>query len=224
MAISTADLKLWIRGCATLIEAQREHLSELDAAIGDADHGTNLARGFLAAAQKAEAMPTDEKPAVLFKAVAMTLMSAVGGASGMLYGSFFLRASAACCEQDLLEADVLATVLRAGMDGIVQRGRAEVGDKTMIDAWSPALLALEAGLRVGETLEAALRAGAHAAAQGARDTIPVQARKGRASYLGPRSVGHEDPGAASTALIWLALADVAISAVSADTPSMQSSS
>lgn len=221
MAISTSDLKVWIRGCATLIEAQREHLSALDAAIGDADHGTNLARGFLAAAQKADAMAAEEKPAALFKAVAMTLMSAVGGASGMLYGSFFLRASAASGEHGLLESDVLAAVLRAGMDGIVQRGRAEVGDKTMIDAWSPALLTLEASLGAGETLEVALRAGARAAGQGARDTIPLQARKGRASYLGPRSMGHEDPGAASTALVWLALADTA---ASVDAPVMPSAS
>ncbi|MFO7632094.1 MAG: dihydroxyacetone kinase subunit DhaL, partial [Caldilinea sp.] len=136
-----------------------------------------------------------------------TLMSAVGGASGMLYGNFFLKAAAVAGEQQAVSVSELLGALEAGRDGIVQRGRAELGDKTMIDAWTPALLALKSALDDGQPVAAALDVCAAAAEQGMCDTIPMQARKGRASYLGERSIGHQDPGATSTYLILRALAD-----------------
>jgi phosphoenolpyruvate---glycerone phosphotransferase subunit DhaL len=204
--VGAEHVRNWLQGTATVLAENRGYLNDLDAAIGDADHGTNIARGF---AQVVEKLPTSAEQDIgaLFKSIGMTLMSAVGGASGMLYGSFFLRAANAAAGKTELKPAELVQALTAGVEGIAQRGRAVAGDKTMLDAWEPALLAMRAALDADEALSAALAAGATAAEAGMRATIPMQARKGRASYLGERSIGHQDPGATSTCLLVQALAD-----------------
>ncbi len=183
----------------------RIDLIELDRAIGDGDHGENMDRGFTAVVARLDPPPADV-PAAL-KLAAATLISTVGGAAGPLYGTAFLRAAAAAPAQ--LDADAVAEVLAAALGGIVARGKAEVGDKTMVDAWSPAVEAASAAARAGAGPAAALRAAADAAAAGALATEPLVARKGRASYLGERSAGHRDPGAQSTALLLEAAATAA---------------
>lgn len=204
--ITTTQIETWLRRTAAVLDENKDHLTELDAAIGDADHGVNIARGFGAVAQKLAAQ-SGQSLGALFKMAGMTLMSTVGGASGMLYGNFFLRAAGVAGDRhELTDADLLA-VLEAGRDGIIQRGRAELGDKTMIDAWTPALCALRDGLEANQSPDSALAACVAAAEAGMRATIPLQARKGRASYLGERSIGHQDPGATSAYLILRTLAD-----------------
>jgi phosphoenolpyruvate---glycerone phosphotransferase subunit DhaL len=200
-----AQLTAWIREYARVISENAQHLSDLDAAIGDADHGINMERGMSAVlAALDEATPAD-MPA-LCKQVGMTLVKSVGGASGPLYGTFFLRMAGALGPDDSVDAADFAKALRAGVEGVVQRGRAEAGDKTMFDALAPALDALDAALASGEDLAAAL-ADATAAAEKGRDaTESMVARKGRASYLGQRSVGHIDPGATSAAMLIAAAA------------------
>jgi dihydroxyacetone kinase-like protein len=204
--ITTTTIEAWLQRTAAVLDENKSYLTELDAAIGDADHGVNLARGFNAVVQKLAAQPGQSLSA-LFKSAGMTLMSSVGGASGMLYGNFFLKAAAVAGDRTALTDAELLAVLAAGRDGIVQRGRAELGDKTMIDAWTPALAALEAALQAGAAAPSALAACAAAAEAGMRATIPLQARKGRASYLGERSIGHQDPGATSSYLILRTLAE-----------------
>lgn len=204
--ITTTTIEAWLQRTAAVLDENKSYLTELDAAIGDADHGVNLARGFNAVVQKLAAQPGQSLSA-LFKSAGMTLMSSVGGASGMLYGNFFLKAAAVAGDRTSLTDAELLAVLVAGRDGIVQRGRAELGDKTMIDAWTPALAALEAALQAGAAAPSALAACAAAAEAGMRATIPLQARKGRASYLGERSIGHQDPGATSSYLILRTLAE-----------------
>lgn len=204
-ALQTQHLEAWMRRSATHIAARQTDLTDLDAAIGDADHGTNLARGFRTVCDKLAAEPQDT-PAGLLRLTAMTLMSAVGGASGMLYGTFFLKAANAAIGHAELSAETFETLMWAGIEGIRQRGRAERGDKTMLDAWLPAHAALRDALQDGRSLAEALQAACLAAEQGRQATIPLQARKGRASYLGERSVGHADPGATSTGLLLCALA------------------
>ena len=210
--ITGDTLAAWLIRAAALFAEHKAWLTELDAAIGDADHGTNVARGFAAVIEKLPGVPAEDT-AGLFKSAGMTVMSTVGGASGLLYGNFFLRAANALTAAGnpvALIGPELLRVLESGRDGIVQRGRAEPGDKTMIDAWNPALAALDAALASGAGLPDALRACAAAAEQGVKDTIPMQARKGRASYLGERSIGHQDPGATSTWLLLAALASVCV--------------
>lgn len=204
MQITQAQLLQWLEQCATVLEANKAYLTELDSPIGDADHGANIARGFAAIGPK---LPTlaDNAIGPLLKLTGMTLMSAVGGASGLLYGNFFLKAAAVAGAKTALSAEELLQVLEAGQEGIVQRGRAVVGDKTMIDAWAPALAALRSAITAGQPLPAALAACVAAAETGMKSTIPLQARKGRASYLGERSIGHQDPGATSTHLLLNAL-------------------
>lgn len=199
MAVNREDVLAWLGLCAQVLDENKAYLTELDSAIGDADHGINIARGFKTVVTKLEG--NDGDLAVLFKTTAMTLMSAVGGASGMLYGNFFMKAASVAGGKESLDQEELLAVLQAGVDGIVQRGRAEVGDKTMIDVWIPALDALRNSLAQGADLSAALQSAASAAEQGMTSTIPLQARKGRASYLGERSVGHQDPGATSSYMI-----------------------
>jgi len=206
LMITTITIEAWLRRAAAVLDENKSYLTDLDAAIGDADHGVNIARGFNAVVQKLAAQP-DQPLGALFKRAGMTLMSAVGGASGMLYGNFFLKAAAVAGERTSLTAAELLAVLEAGRDGIVQRGRAELGDKTMIDAWTPAIDALRVALDAGQSYAAALDACVAAAEEGMRATIPQQARKGRSSYLGERSIGHQDPGATSTYLILRALAE-----------------
>ncbi len=197
-------MRAWMTSAATQLRDAKDYLTELDAAIGDADHGINIARGFAAVEEKLAASPEDDL-GVLFKQVGMTLMSAVGGASGMLYGNFFLRAGAVAAGKAELDDGELLRTLAAGRQGIIQRGRAEIGDKTMIDVWTPALAALADGLHQGRDLVTALQACVAGAEEGRDATIPLQAKKGRASYLGPRSAGHMDPGAASSYILLRAL-------------------
>ncbi len=206
--LDTARLHDWITRFGAAVAEKREWLTDLDSAIGDADHGANMARGMSAVAEKlgssAPAAADD-----LLKTVGMTLVSSVGGASGPLYGTFFLRMGMAAGAVQELDAPVLAAALRAGLEGIVARGKAEAGDKTLLDAMSPAVDAFDAALAGGGDLAEAAKNAAVAAATGRDATLPLVARKGRASYLGERSAGHLDPGAASTALLFESL-DAAI--------------
>jgi dihydroxyacetone kinase-like protein len=207
--ITKQQLLQWLQNAATVLAANKAYLTDLDAAIGDADHGANIARGFAQVVEKVQPLAEKDLGAI-FKSTGMTLMSAVGGASGMLYGNFFLRAAAVAANKEALTAEELVQVLTAGVEGIVQRGRAEVGDKTMIDAWTPAVAALREAVVAGKSLAEGLEACAVAAEVGMRSTVPLQAKKGRASYLGERSIGHQDPGATSTSLIVAALRDALV--------------
>ena len=203
-SLSVADLAAWVRLSAALVAEYAEELTDLDAAIGDADHGANMKRGLAAAAEAVQTGGFTSADALL-KKVGTTLVSTVGGASGPLYGTFFLRAGGAVAGLEALDAQALAGALEAGVGGIAARGRATTGEKTMLDAWSPALEALRAQ---PDDLAAGVSAAARAAAEGRDATKPMVATKGRASYLGERSVGHIDPGAASTVLLLTALDDV----------------
>lgn len=203
--IDTRDLVAWLTAFRDAVTEQRAWLTELDSAIGDADHGANMARGMDAVVAKLDqGVPAtvDE----LLKSVGMTLVSSVGGASGPLYGTFFLRMGMSAGAVPSLNGPALAASLRAGLDGIVARGKAELGDKTMFDAMSPAVDALDAAFAAGESIAGATAAAAAAAVAGRDATVPLVARKGRASYLGERSAGHMDPGAASTAILFETLA------------------
>jgi phosphoenolpyruvate---glycerone phosphotransferase subunit DhaL len=200
-----AQLTAWIREYARVIGENAQHLTDLDAAIGDADHGINMERGLSAVlAALDEAAPADMS--ALCKQVGMTLVKSVGGASGPLYGTFFLRMAGALGTDDSVDASDFAKALRAGVEGVVQRGRAEAGDKTMFDALAPALDALDAALSSGGDLAVALADATVAAEKGRDATESMVARKGRASYLGQRSVGHVDPGATSAAMLIAAAA------------------
>lgn len=196
----------WLTRFHTVVAEQEAYLTELDSAIGDADHGINMARGMGAVADKIADAPVGTLDA-LFKTVGMTLVSSVGGASGPLYGTFFLRFGTALGAVDEVDPAGLGAALRAGFDGVVQRGKAALGDKTMLDALSPALDAYDTTVRDGGGLAAATSAAADAAEAGRDATEPLVAHKGRASYLGERSAGHIDPGSASSALLLRALAD-----------------
>ena len=206
-AVTLEGLLAWVRGFAALIGENKAQLTQLDAAIGDADHGTNMDRGMTAVLAVLDDGDPPASAAALFKQVGMTLVSTVGGASGPLYGTFFLRFATAAGEVSELDPKGFAAALRAGLDGIVARGKAEAGDKTMYDALAPAVAALDDALEGGEDLDAALRTARDAAEAGRDATILMLARKGRASYLGERSVGHQDPGATSAALLVRTAAD-----------------
>ncbi len=201
--IDAAALERWVRAFAAAVAEHADELTRLDSAIGDADHGANLTRGTAAVLEELDA---GGGPAALLKQVGMTLVSTVGGASGPLYGTFFLRMATAVGDATELDAAAFGDALRAGVQGVIARGKAEQGDKTMLDALLPALDAYDAALGGGD-LSATLRAAADAAAEGRDATVPLQARKGRASYLGERSVGHQDPGATSATLLLAAAAD-----------------
>ncbi len=204
-AITTERLTGWLRRFHDLVIKNQAELTELDSAIGDADHGINMVRGMSAVMQKLDGMhPADVND--LLKTVAMTLVTSVGGASGPLYGTFFLRFGRATGSASELDLAALATGLRAGLAGIVERGKAGAGDKTMVDALSPALDAMDTVVKNGGDLAAAVTAARDAATAGREATVPMVARKGRASYLGERSAGHMDPGAASMSLLFDALA------------------
>lgn len=196
--MSRVDTAAWIRAFAALIAEHERELTTLDAAIGDADHGTNMRRG-TTAALAALNDSTPDSPAELSKQTAMVLIRAIGGASGPLYGTFFLRFATAI-DTGSSTAD-FARAFRAGLDGVVERGKAERGDKTMIDALAPAADALDKQVAAGSSGATALGAAASAAESGRNATTAMLARKGRASYLGERSVGHQDPGATSAALL-----------------------
>jgi dihydroxyacetone kinase-like protein len=203
--VDAGALAQWIREFARLIAENKDLLTHLDSAIGDADHGINMDRGMTAVtAALAEDSPAG--PAALLKLTGMRLVSSVGGASGPLYGTAFLRMATAAGTSTALDAGEFAKALRAGLDGVVARGKAEAGDKTMFDALAPAVDALDRALAEGKSLGAALRAATAAAEAGRDATIPMLARKGRASYLGERSVGHQDPGATSVTMLVAAAA------------------
>lgn len=199
----------WMRGSAAVVAEHRVELITLDRDIGDGDHGENLDRGFSAILPKLDEQPADATPADILKLAATTLISTVGGASGPLYGTALLKASIAVAGQEDLDADAVVALLTAARDGIVLRGKAEVGDKTMIDAWTPAVDAASAAAAAGESPTRVLAAAAEAACGGAAATEPLVARKGRASYLGERAIGHRDPGAQSTSFLLQAAAAAA---------------
>jgi dihydroxyacetone kinase-like protein len=203
--ITISQLIDWLRRYHELVIKNQAELTELDSAIGDADHGINMARGMTAVIDKLDGQHVAHAND-LFKTVAMTLVMSVGGASGPLYGTFFLRFGSATGPAVELDTAALMTGLDAGLAGIIERGKAQAGDKTMVDALSPALAAMESVIKNGGNLAAAVTAGRDAAVAGRDATVPMIARKGRASYLGERSVGHMDPGAASMALLFEALA------------------
>ena len=204
-AVTVDRLVAWLSAFRDAVHEHGAYLTELDSAIGDADHGANLIRGMDAVMAAVEPPPANAGD--LLKKVGMTLVTSVGGASGPLYGTFFLRAATAVGDATVLDGAALLTALRAGLEGIVARGKAEAGDKTMYDALAPAIGAFEEALASGAEPDVAARAAADAAAAGRDATEPMLALKGRASYLGERSVGHLDPGAASSALLIAALAE-----------------
>ena len=190
---------------AAAVRAESEYLTQLDAAIGDGDHGINMNRGFDAVGKALAVQDGNLPPGQLLTIAGKTLVSTVGGASGPLWGTAFRRAGRALGNAESFDGEALLAALDAGVDGVVDLGAAAPGDKTMVDALKPAVDALRGGLDAGAPLDSALAAAAAAAEEGARATVPLQARKGRASYLGERSIGHQDPGATSAALIMRAL-------------------
>jgi dihydroxyacetone kinase-like protein len=203
--------RAWITAIAAVVEEQRDHLTQLDAAIGDADHGTNLSRGFTAVVAALAADPP-ATPGGVLTLTGRTLISKVGGASGPLYGTAFRRAGKSLGDAPDVDLAALATALEAALAGIQQLGAAKEGDKTMVDVLAPATSAFSKAVAEGQPAADALAALVAAAQAGAEATVSMQALKGRASYLGPRSVGHEDPGAASSALILGALRDAILAA------------
>jgi phosphoenolpyruvate---glycerone phosphotransferase subunit DhaL len=199
--VSYDQVSDWIRAFTAVVAENKEYLTELDSAIGDADHGINMNRGMQAVLGKMDAAESADIGALL-KTVGMTLVSTVGGASGPLYGTLFLQMGSSAAGKSDLSGDEWADALAAGVAGVQRRGKAELGDKTMIDALVPAVEAVRSALADGSALDEALRRSAEAAREGMTATIPLVARKGRASYLGERSANHQDPGATSS---WLLL-------------------
>jgi phosphoenolpyruvate---glycerone phosphotransferase subunit DhaL len=199
-AVDIASLRAWLGGFAEEVADNRDLLTRLDSEIGDADHGANMHRGMTKVTAALDESPP-ATVAALFKTVGMTLVSTVGGASGPLYGTLFLRLAGAAGVADRIEPTQLAEGLRSGLAGIVARGHASAGDKTMYDALAPACDALDRALADGASLSEGLEAASVAAAAGRDATVGMLAKKGRASYLGERSVGHQDPGATSTAML-----------------------
>ncbi|MWV59847.1 dihydroxyacetone kinase subunit L [Rathayibacter sp. VKM Ac-2754] len=207
-ALDAAWATAWMRRAADSIAEHRVELITLDRAIGDGDHGENMDRGFQAVLAKLETA-SPATPADVLKLVATTLISTVGGASGPLFGTAFLKASAAVAGRETLEGSDVVALLTAARDGIVLRGKAETGDKTMIDAWAPAVEAAQEAVASGGSPSAALTAAVEGAQRGSESTDPLVARKGRASYLGERAIGHRDPGSVSTVLLLRAAAEAA---------------
>jgi dihydroxyacetone kinase-like protein len=209
MGLGISWVTAWVEKTIDVVSENRGRLSELDREIGDGDHGENLDRGFAAVKAKFDSLPDDTTPGAALKLVATTLISTVGGASGPLLGTAYLKGAQALGDATDLDSEQIVALLTAARDGVVLRGKAEVGDKTMIDAWTPAVDSAAASASEGASPVAVLRAAASAAVAGAASTEPLVARKGRASYLGDRAVGHRDPGAESSSLILTAAADAA---------------
>ncbi len=207
MAITRNDIVGWMNALQRVFESKKQELTELDSVIGDADHGINMDRGFTAVKSELSKMDTPDLGNLL-KMIAMTLINSVGGASGPLYGTLFLKGSDTCQQKDELAAGDLVAFFEAGVNGLIQRGKAQRNDKTMVDAWIPALDAMKKAYENGADVKSILEQGAAAAKEGMQSTIPMQARKGRASYLGERSVGHQDPGATSSYLMMQTAADL----------------
>jgi dihydroxyacetone kinase-like protein len=209
VTFDAAHARRWLERLGETLIEHADELTRLDAAIGDADHGTNMARGFRAVRERVldGAAGAEADVAGLFRQTGMALISTVGGAGGPLYGTLFVRMGQSAAGKEGLTLAELRDALAAGVEGVVSRGKAERGDKTMVDALGPAVEVLEAAVTAGRAPAEALREAAAAAESGANATIPMLARKGRASYLGPRSVGHQDPGATSSALLVRTLAE-----------------
>ena len=201
----STTIHAWMTTIAESVKDRRDYLTQLDAAIGDGDHGVNMDRGFEAVGKALAAQDGSLSPGKLLTVAGKTLVSTVGGASGPLWGTAFRRAGRALGDREELGGEELVIALRAALDGVVELGAAQPGDKTMVDALAPAIDALEGALDAGKPLGEALAAATEAAEGGAKATVPLQARKGRASYLGERSIGHQDPGATSAALVMAAL-------------------
>jgi len=201
--VNAETVRRWLEAAAASVREQRDYLTQLDAAIGDADHGTNMDRGFTAVVEKLQGL--EAPPGRLLVTAGGTLVSTVGGASGPLWGTALRRAGRALGEAEEFDGSELAAALDAALEGVIELGAAQEGDKTMVDALAPAVRALRERLDDGSTVAEALAAARAAGEDGMRATVPLQASKGRASYLGERSIGHQDPGATSTALIIAAL-------------------
>lgn len=208
MALTKQQVVDWLLRCGEVFQQQRDFLTQLDTEIGDSDHGLNMHRGFSKVAEK---LPTfaDKDIGFILKNTGMILLSSVGGASGPLFGSFFIRAAQSTAARQSLELPELYTMIKDGVDGVVARGKAEPGDKTMCDVWWPVVEALKQAQDNGDSLTAALDSATARAQQAVEGTIVMRARKGRASYLGERSIGHQDPGATSAMLMVQALAEAA---------------
>lgn len=205
--VNRDNLLAWINALAQIYAENKQYLTQLDSAIGDADHGINMDRGFTAV--KADLEKTNPPDiSTILKTTAMALIRTVGGAAGPLYGTFFMRASSVCADKTELDAADVVALFEAGLEGIIHRGKAELNDKTMVDAQRPALEAMKQALTDGTDLKTVLEKGTAAAEAGMKNTIPLQAKKGRASYLGERSIGHQDPGATSSYLMIKAAADL----------------
>ncbi len=200
------DIFAWLKCYRQTLSENKDYLTRLDSAIGDADHGANMDRGFAAVMDKLPSV-ADKDIGAIFKAIGMTLVSTVGGAGGPLYGTWFMRAGMALDGKTEVTADDWLAAFQAGLAGVQQRGKATPGEKTMVDAMTPACAAMQASLASGADMATALEAAAAAAEQGMKDTIPMLATKGRASYLGERSIGHQDPGATSSAMLFRCAAD-----------------
>lgn len=207
MHMTREQVVTWLQRLAAVMSENKTFLTDLDAAIGDADHGINMDRGFTKVLEKLPAL-ADKDVGALLKETGMVLLSSVGGASGPLYGTFFMKAGMALAGKQVLEVQDVLTLFETGTDGILSRGRAEPQDKTMYDVWKPVIEVMRGAVAAGGDLGAALDACVAAAEAGVAATIPLQARKGRASYLGERSMGHQDPGATSSWLMLRALRDV----------------
>ena len=205
--LSKEDILSWIHALQNTYNENKAYLTELDSAIGDADHGINMDRGFTAVKTELEKTPPQDIASML-KTVAMTLIKTVGGASGPLYGTFFLRASSSSVGKTELQASDLVDLFETGLQGIIQRGKAQLEDKTMVDSLTPAVNAMKQALQEGIEFEQLLQQGVSAAEEGMKATTPLQAKKGRASYLGERSIGHQDPGATSSYLLLKTALDV----------------
>ncbi|AIR00804.1 dihydroxyacetone kinase ADP-binding subunit DhaL [Pluralibacter gergoviae] len=196
MSLTRTQIVNWLYRCGEIFTRESSFLTGLDKEIGDADHGLNMHRGFSKVVEKLPAI-ADKDIGFILKNTGMTLLSNVGGASGPLFGTFFIRAAAVTQARQSLTLDELYQMVREGADGVVSRGKAEPGDKTMCDVWLPVVASLRQSSEQGLTVQAALDVAAEEAARAAQATITLQARKGRASYLGERSIGHQDPGATS---------------------------
>lgn len=207
MTIGYDDAVRLVRAYADVIAQQKEYLTALDSAIGDADHGINMNRGMQAALQAIDGLESDGDVGAMFKAVGMKLVSTVGGAGGPLYGTLFLQLGVKSAGKDEIGPGDWAEMLAAAVDGVIARGKTELQDKTMVDALVPGRDAFRAALDEGAGFDEALRRSAAAAEEGMEATIPLVARKGRASYLGERSAGHQDPGATSSFLLLKTVAD-----------------
>lgn len=206
MPIQRDDVLAWVNAVASAISENSGYLTQLDAAIGDADHGANMERGFKAVINKMPEM-RDKDIGTIFKTVGMTLLSTVGGAGGPLYGTFFIQAGSKTAGKMELTLQDWADALEAALNGVIMRGKAQIGDKTMVDALTPAVEALKQALQGNQPINQALQHSADAAQKGMEGTVPLVARKGRASYLGERSAGHQDPGATSSHLMLRAAAN-----------------